>query len=136
MRLYVLILVVGLCSCNNQKKQVFLISNNDVKYWDEISPRNNSLRGFCFHKNGFYEYYVYYKGKRYKYGYEDVIFPDNWSCLNDSTLIIGYYKAHILKLTNDYFIFQVCDDKSIQILEISNNQTDTVISRLPHWNDE
>lgn len=56
MRLYVLILklvlVVGLCSCNNQKKQVFLISNNDVKYWDVISPRYNTVRGYCFYKNG------------------------------------------------------------------------------------
>lgn len=39
---------------------------------------------------------------------------------------------HILKLTEDTFVFQYDDDKSIQQLKVSKNKTDTVIPHLPH----
>jgi hypothetical protein len=126
--IFVALALVCLYSCDNQKRQEKLISNNQTKYWDVIAPRINeraSIRGYCFNNNGKYKYFLYYKNKRYADEAIDIVLDRSWCCLNDSCLILGKSKTHILKLTKDSFVYQF-DDKSIVRLAVSKNQTDTI----------
>lgn len=130
MKVNIVIFVALIClySCDNKKRQERLISNNQTKYWDIIVPRINEkacIRGYCFDNNGKYKYFLYYKNKRYADEAIDIVLDRSWSCLNDSCLILGENKTHILKLTEDSFIYQF-NDKSIVRLVVSKNQIDTV----------
>ncbi len=136
LRIIIFLILISLCSCNNQKRQENLISNNKVKYWDMVSPRLNSrsrVRGYCFHKNGTFEYFLYYEDKRYRDGANDIELDMSWKCLNDSILILGGKKVRILKLTKESFIFQL-SNKSVYQLKISENQIDTVIPEHHPYN--
>lgn len=130
MKVNIVIFVALVClySCDNQKKQEKLISNNQTKYWDVIFPRINEkacMRGYCFNNNGRYKYFLYYKNKRYADEAIDIVLDRSWSYLNDSCFILGKSKTHILKLTKDSFVYQF-DDKSIVRLAASKNQRDSV----------
>lgn len=132
LRIVVFLGLISLYSCNNQKGQENLISNNNVKYWDVISPRLNNrslVRGYCFHKGGHFEYFLYYKGKRYIYGADDIVLDMSWKCLNNSILILGGKNGRILKIARDSFVFQL-GDSTVFKLRSSKNQTDTVISEF------
>lgn len=131
MKVHIIIFLsaICLCSCSYKNKQEKLIFNNHVKYWDVIAPRINDkscVRGYCFHNNGSYQLFYYYKNKRYNDEPFDIVLDMKWKCLNDSFFILTK-KAHILKLTKDSFVYQF-KDKSIVRLVISKNQTDTVNS--------
>lgn len=123
-----LISLVCLYSCNNQKRQEKLISNNQTKYWDVSFPRINKkacIRGYCFDNSGKYKYFLYYNNKRYADEAIDIVLDRSWSYLNDSCFILGKSKMRILKLTKDSFVYQF-NDKSIVRLVASKNQIDTV----------
>jgi len=124
----IILIAIGLYSCINQQKSEKLISNGNVKYWDIISPvinKKTCVRGYCFDNNGKYKYFLYYKNKRYADEAIDIVLDRSWSCLNDSCLIFGKRKTHVLKLTKDSFIYQF-NDKSIVRLVASKNQIDTI----------
>ena len=127
-RIVILLVLICLYSCDNQKRIEKLISNNQLKYWDVITPKINEracLRGYCFNNNGDYKYFLYYKNKRFTDEAIDIVLDRSWSYLKDSCFILGKNKNHIIKLTNDSFIYQF-DDKSIVKLVVSKNQIDTV----------
>jgi len=128
------ILIIGLLACDNQKKQEKLISNNNIKYWNIDYPpiQNRGLsRGYCFHKNGTYQRFDYYKNKRYSFEINDIVYDWTWKCLNDSFLILSKEKVRILKLTKDTFNIQF-KDKSIIKFVRSENQKDSVSRHFPY----
>ena len=138
MKLRVIIYLVLLClySCDNQKKQDKLISNNQTKYWDVISPRENNracINGYCFHKNGIYQIFYYYESKRFNDEAIDIVFDRSWKTLNDSFFILSKKKLRILSLTEDTFIFQGNDNKIIKLVA-SKNQTDSLSKENPFKN--
>ena len=120
-------------SCDNCKKQEKLISNNHTKYWDIISPRVNEracVKGYCFHENGSYQDFYYYKNKRFNDEVIDIVYDKNWKTLNDSFFILSKKKVQILTLTKDTFTFQL-NEKTIVKLAASQNQTDTLLNENP-----
>jgi len=134
---YIIIIILSslvLFSCNNLKKQEKLISNNNIKYWNIVYPpiQNRGLpRGYCFHKNGTYQRFDYYKNKRYSFEINDIVYDWTWKCLNDSFLILSKEKVRILKLTKDTFNIQF-KDKSIIKFVRSENQKDSVSRHFPY----
>lgn len=135
MKAHIIIFMVLIClySCNNQKKQDKLISNNHTKYWDIISPRVNKkacVAGYCFNKNGSYQKFYYYKNNRFNDKVIDIVYDRSWTTLNDSFFILSKKNTRILTLTKDTFIFQL-SDKTIIKLAASQNQADTLSNENP-----
>lgn len=143
MKVNVVIFVALVClySCDNQKKQEKLISNNQMKYWDVIIPRINeraSVKGYCFNKNGSFHEFFYYKNKKYDdvatnnniFLGNDIVYDRSWKALNDSFFILSKKKVRILTLTKDTFTFQL-NNKTIVKLAASQNQTDTLLNENP-----
>ena len=133
---YVIIIISCLVffSCNNLKKEEKLISNNNTKYWNIVYPQiqNRGLpRGYCFHENGTYQRFDYYKNKRYSFEINDIEYDWTWKCLNDSFLILSKEKVRILKLTKDTFNIQF-KNKSIIKFVRSENQKDSVSRHFPY----
>lgn len=123
----IVLIVIGLFSCTNKKKNERLISCNSTKYWDiatHIEGDKSCVRGYCFRNNGKYQYFLYYKNKRYADEAIDIVLDRQWKCTNDSFFILEK-KCRIVKLTKDSLVFQF-DGKSIVRLVASKNQTDTV----------
>ena len=123
----IVLIVMGLFSCTTKQKHERLISYNSVKYWDIATHTKNDkscVRGYCFRNNGKYQYFLYYKNKRYADDAIDIVLDRRWKCTNDSFFILEK-KTRIIKLTKDSFVFQF-NGKSIVRLVSSKNQTDTV----------
>jgi hypothetical protein len=117
MKSHTIIFMVLIClySCDNQKKQDKLISNNHTKYWN---------------KNGSYQKFYYYKNNRFNDKVIDIVYDRSWTTLNDSSFILSKKKARILTLTKDTFTFQL-SDRTIVKLAASQNQTDTLSNANP-----
>lgn len=129
-----LVCLIGLYSCNDQKKQEEFISNNDIKYWDVISSKNDNKKcnqGYCFYINGTFCRYYYYKSKRYKEDTDDIVYDRTWESLNGSFFMLSNKKVRILTLTKDTFCFQL-NDKTIVKLKASQNQKDTLLYEFPY----
>ncbi len=139
-RIISFIILISLCSCDNQKRQEKLISNNRVKYWDVVIPIVNkraSIRGYCFYKNGSFQEFFYHENKKYDdvatnnifFG-NDIVYDRSWKSLNDSFFILSKKKVRILTLTKDTFTFQL-SDKTIVKLAASQNQIDILLDENP-----
>lgn len=128
--------LICLYSCDNQRKQSLLISNNQTKYWDIISPTvydGTSNKGYCFHKDGSYQKFYYYENKRFNDEVIDIVYDRSWETLNDSFFVFSKNKVRILTLTEDTFTFQLNNKETIK-LAVSQNQTDTLSKENPSEN--
>lgn len=125
--LFLLILLFLSCRDNNNIKNN--ICNGDFKYWvllqDEYKdvncdPDYPDIIFFYFDKNG-----KYYLAHRYNinskfvvddYQHSDMIVPNDWELINDSTIKINYWKYRIDKISKDIMMLSDTENKRYRLL--------------------
>ena len=118
------IILLSLVSCYKNERLKY-ITNNDVKYWDEIDVASNSRIGaYSFGIDKFCRHYVYNRiGKRRLYYSGDNINTDSTCNFKGSNLLtMQGIDRIILKLTNDSILLQNIKTKDSILLVKSKFQ--------------
>ncbi len=83
------IFILLFASCTQKSNHKSLLTNNNLKFWD-IS----TVPGYCyeFSNNGVCRYYVWMnrngKSIRELFDFGDVVYPNTWEFVNDTTINI------------------------------------------------
>jgi len=118
---FIIIILLGLFSCQSKNENINLICNNDFKYW-VCSNWDSEIKRFFpsyirFGKDGSFEYYQFNQNGMLEPKIEeppglfsnDIIYPNHWELKNDSTIVyrknnLFVYEKKIIYLTKDTMI--------------------------------
>ncbi len=115
MRLKYCLIIFCVIACNNSKNDInYILTNDTSKYWDVLqlpgfyqkdSSKVYPFYCYYFDKNGKRIFYQYIKGKRIQYSSGDIVIPEIWKPLTDTTILLGNTVCKIDKLIKDTFIY-------------------------------
>jgi hypothetical protein len=109
-----IIILFILLSCNKSPSIPDLLTNGDIKYWDAVQIPNlyqkkdkSIFPAYCYYfdKSGNCKFLYYNKGGRVLYDTGDLVLPQNWKLLSDSTMSIQGHNAIIKRLDKDTLIY-------------------------------
>lgn len=130
-----IVLLQFFLSCSNKAKNKSLntlLTNDSIKYWDIVlkkglySKSNNRIfpyYSYSFNASGNYFFYTKRDNYRVRFVGGDVVLPDAWSYINDSTIKMNNKTAKILKLDEDTFKYYDISIGSTVILSKSKDQS-------------
>ena len=139
MRTFVIIIsIIILNGCQSSERRIVkLLTNNSYKYWDlkyEINAKKRKFEynPFCqsirLSKNGKFFEYTISKNQRYNVqDGSDVIRPQSWEYINDSTLSINNISTKIEAISVNQLIL---NDGEIKLIYVaSKHQSDSLTKK-------
>lgn len=106
---FALVLLI-LNACNQKRTTESLITNDNYRYWSvskDTTEKSKAENYYYFDKNGKWLVFQkrFNKSNFDKLDRGDIYFIETWRLINDSTIEIGTRLYHIVKITDDEFIF-------------------------------